>query len=72
MIFLLIIAFLILILMEAPKLIREKSWRELIAYSVLMTLAFIVCTAGLLNIDIPNPVKDSQYFVKSLLHLSYD
>lgn len=72
MIFLLSAAFLILILAEVPGLIREKSWRELAAYSILMALAFLVCAAGILEINIPNPVKDSQFFVKSLLHLSYD
>lgn len=72
MIFLFSAVFLILVLTEVPKLIREKSWRELTAYSVLMALAFLVCAAGILNIEIPNPVKDWQYFVKNLLHLSYD
>ncbi len=72
MIFLFSAAFLILVLMEAPELIREKSWRELTAYSILMALAFLVWCRRVLEIKYPHPVKDSQFFVKSLLHLSYD
>jgi hypothetical protein len=72
MIFLLIAAFIILILIEVPKLVREKSWRELAAYSVLMSIAFVVSLLYTLHIEIPNPVRDTQYLVKSLLHLSYD
>jgi hypothetical protein len=72
MIYLFSAAFLILMLAEIPKLIRNKQWRELIAYSSLMALAYLVGAAGILNINIPNPVRDSQFFIKSLLHLSYD
>lgn len=72
MIGLLIIVFVILIWFEVPKLIRGKNWRELAAYSVLMLLAFTVCITQILNISIPNPVRDTQYLIKNLMHLSYD
>ena len=72
MIFLLVLAYAVLIAFEVPKLVREKSWRELVAYSVLMSLAFALCVLKILNIEVWNPVKTTQYFVKSLWHLSYD
>jgi putative effector of murein hydrolase len=72
MIFLLIAVFIGLILYEAPELIRNKYWRELTVFSFLISLAFVVSFAHVLKIEIPNPARDTQYFVKNLLHLSYD
>ncbi len=72
MIFLLVCAFAFLIWLEVPGMIRKKSWRELIAYSVILSVAFVICVLEILNIQIPNPIKDTQYWVKGLLHLSYD
>lgn len=72
MIVLLVLVYAVLIAFEVPKLVREKSWRELIAYSVLMSLAFALCLLEILDIKVWDPVKDTQYFVKSLWHLSYD
>jgi len=71
MIVLLSAGFVILVLMEGPGLIREKSWRELVAYSVLMSVAFAVSLLHILHIEIPNPVRDTQYLVQGLLRLSY-
>ena len=72
MIFLLILGFIALVLFEVPGLIRKKYWRELVAYSVILSLAFFVFLMMTLKIDIPNPVKETQYWVKGLIHLSYD
>ncbi len=72
MIALLILLFAILIPIDLPGLIRARSWRELTVYSVLITAAFVICLLYILRIPIPNPVRDTQYLVKKLLHLSYD
>jgi hypothetical protein len=72
MIFLLIAAFIGLILFEVPGLIREKSWRELAVYTFLMSIAFMLSLLLTLNINVPNPVRDTQYFVKSLVPFSYE
>ncbi|AHF06467.1 hypothetical protein [Desulfitobacterium metallireducens] len=72
MTFLLIVAFIGLILFEVPGLIRDKSWRELAVYTFLMSIAFMLSLLLTLNITVPNPVRDTQYFVKNLLHLSYE
>ncbi|HEX2927474.1 MAG TPA: hypothetical protein VHP38_14660 [Ruminiclostridium sp.] len=61
-----------LTLIEAPGLIRKKSWRELAVFSVLMVLGFLISLFQTMNIKIPNPVRTTQYIVRSLLHLSYD
>ena len=72
MIFLLIAAFVILILYEVPGLIRNKYWKELAVFSFLIAIAFFISVMGILRIPIPNPVRETQYFVKRLMHLSYD
>jgi putative effector of murein hydrolase len=72
MIYLLIATFICIILYEVPGLIRNKYWRELTVFSFLISIAFLVSLLQILKVEIPNPVKDTQYFVKSLLHLSYD
>ena len=72
MIVLLVAAFVIVIWLEVPGLIKKKYWRELIAYSVLMTLAFVVCLLYALHVNIPNPVKNTQYYIKDLFPFHYD
>lgn len=72
MIFLLIAAFICIILYEVPTLIKNKYWKELAVFSFLISMAFVISLTQILKIEIPNPVKDTQYFVKKLMHLSYD
>lgn len=72
MILLLVGAFIIMILLEVPGLIKKRYYKELAVFSFIMSLAFFIALMQILNIDIPNPVKDTQYFVKKLMHLSYD
>ena len=68
----LVLAFAILVLIEVPKLIKKKHWRELIVFSVILALAFVTSIYQLKDIEIPNPVRDTQYFVKSLFPFGYD
>jgi hypothetical protein len=72
MIFLLIAVFVFIILYEVPQLVRNKYWRELAVFSFLLSMAFFISLMEILKIEIPNPVRDVQYLVKSLMHLSYD
>ena len=76
MIFLLIVVFILIIIYEAPELIRNKYWKELIAFSFLMVIAFVISLLYILHVKVPNPMKDTQYIVrdifKNLFHLSYD
>jgi len=71
MIALLIVAFAVILLIQVPKLIKKKYWRELLVYSVLMTLAFVMCLLYALHVDIQNPVKNTQYYIKDLFPFSY-
>lgn len=51
----LIIAFCGIILFEAPKLIKDKMWGELIAFSGLLLFGMVFSFAAVLNIKMPNP-----------------
>ena len=76
MLVLLVAVFALLVWLELPGLIRSKSWKELAVYSVLMLLAISVSIMYVLDFDLPNPVKNTQYYVKAafeyLFNLSYD
>lgn len=72
MIFLLIAVYTGMILFEIPGLIRNKYWWELVVFSFLISLAFVVSLLLTLNVKIPNPVRGTQYFVRDLLQLRYD
>jgi uncharacterized membrane protein len=71
MIVLLIAVFAGMILIEVPRLAKKKYWRELAVYSLLMALAFAVCLLYTLHVDIPNPVKNTQYYIKNLFPFHY-
>ena len=70
-IFLLIMVFVGIALFEVPGLIKKKHWRELIAFSLFLLLAFILTLLQTIGVKIPSPMKSIQYLVKDLLHLSY-
>ncbi|HHZ16742.1 MAG TPA: hypothetical protein PLJ33_08270 [Peptococcaceae bacterium] len=52
-VFLLIVAFLAMILFEVPGLIRKKYWRELVAFAVLLLIAFIFSFLNVLGVKLP-------------------
>ena len=76
MIVFLIAAFTVILIIEVPAMIKKKQWRELAVYSVLMAIAIVVSVMYVLDLNVPNPVKNSQYTVKALAEylfgLSYD
>lgn len=76
MIVLMLAAFALLIFLEAPGLIKKKQWRELAAYLTLMLIAIVISVLYLKRIEIPNPVKNTQYNIKNifeyLFKISYD
>jgi hypothetical protein len=67
LIFLLIILFLVIILIEIPGLIRQKMWRELIAFAVILLLGFGLSLGQLIGMPLPNPSR----IIAKILHLTY-
>ncbi|MGI5984654.1 MAG: hypothetical protein GXY01_10965 [Clostridiales bacterium] len=72
MIILLISIYAIIVFAEVPGLIKKKSWKELTVFSVITAVAFTISLLHILKVEIPDPAKDTQYFVKSLFPFSYD
>jgi len=72
MIFLLMSVFIIIVLFEAPNLVRNKHWRELVVFSILLLLAFTLALLQTYGVRIPNPGKLIDFLVRDLLHLNYE
>jgi hypothetical protein len=68
---LLIIFFIIIALIEIPKLIKKKYVKEITVSSILIFTAFIFSTLYILDIPIFNPLDLIIYLIRDLLHLSY-
>ena len=71
MIILLIIGFAGIALLDAPKLIRNKNWKEFIVFSKFFVFAFTIAFLQTLGVNIPSPIKGIQYIIKDVLHLNY-
>jgi O-antigen/teichoic acid export membrane protein len=71
MVLLIILFYGIVALFQIPALIKKKHWRELMAFSFFLVLAFVLNLLQALDINIPNPAKGIQYVVEDVLHLKY-
>lgn len=71
MVFLLIVIFVVITLFEVPNLIKNKYWRELKVFSILLLVAFMLSLFYIVDLPIPNPTKWAEYIVKDILHLNY-
>lgn len=65
-IFVLVLLFTGLSLLEIPKLMRKKQWPELIASSVLLSIGFLLSLLQIIGVDVPNPNKGIEYLIKML------
>lgn len=52
---LLVLAFLIMIALEVPGLVKKKAWRELAAFSFFLLLGFGLALPQVLGLEAPNP-----------------
>lgn len=52
---LLVLAFLLIIALEAPGLVKNKAWRELAAFSFFLLLGFALALPQVLGFEVPNP-----------------
>ncbi|SDH89696.1 hypothetical protein SAMN05443529_12170 [Desulfosporosinus hippei DSM 8344] len=71
MLFLIVCAFSGVILFEVPSLIRNKYWRELVVFSALLSISFIIVVLQTLGFQLPSPAKGLDYIVENVLHLNY-
>lgn len=69
--FWIIFIFIVIGLLEVPDLIKNKYWRELKVFFLLLLVAFILSLFYIIDLPIPNPTKWIEYIVKDILHLNY-
>lgn len=68
---LVIITFVIIIIIDVPRLIRNRYQKELIVFSGLMAFAFLISVLRIKGYNLPNPVEGMQYVIKDILHINY-
>lgn len=63
-VFLIILIFAFLALLEIPGLMCKKQWRELAISSVLLGIGFLLSFLQVIGVSIPNPNKGLIYLIK--------
>lgn len=67
----LIFVFITIALLDMPKLIKGKHWRDFIVFLGFFFLAFTISFLMAVGIKLPSPTAWVEYFVKQVLHLNY-
>lgn len=58
--------FIFIIIFEVPLLVKDKMWRELVAFSVLLVGAMALTFAHALRLPMPNPVNAINMIVNPI------
>ncbi|MCL6639187.1 MAG: hypothetical protein K6T80_05845 [Firmicutes bacterium] len=69
MIVLLMLMFAVIILLEAPGLVKKKMWRELAAFSVYLSIGMALSIPQVLGVKLPNPSKAIEALFKPIAEL---
>lgn len=67
MIAVLVFAFALVAAVDMPGLVRDRHWRELLAFGVIMSIAFMLGILVALRIDIPPVNTAITHLVRKLL-----
>ncbi|HHY70359.1 MAG TPA: hypothetical protein GX519_01600 [Thermoanaerobacterales bacterium] len=66
MVYGLILIFIVIVFLEVPGLLREKLWRELIAFSVLLSIGFILSFLQVISVKIPSPNDGIIFLIETI------
>lgn len=69
MIFLLLLVFAGVILIEVPGMVKNKMWRELVVFFIFLALGMALSIPQVLGVRIPNPTKAIEALFKPLSEL---
>lgn len=72
MIIALALVFLFIVIIEAPKLIIKKYWKELIVFLLFLSIAFGLIVLLILDVKVPSPFQPIEYLIDDILGLSWD
>jgi len=59
-----LLAFLLIIAIEAPGLVKKRMWRELIAFAVFLWIGMTLSVLQILDIEVPSPITLIEAFYK--------
>ena len=58
--------FILIALLQIPGLIRQKLWRELAAFSVLLSVGFALSLLLVIGVKIPSPNQGIIFLIKTV------
>ncbi|MDD4570143.1 MAG: hypothetical protein PHE70_08480 [Tepidanaerobacteraceae bacterium] len=71
MVIALILVFILILLLEVPGLLKKKAWKELAAFSVLLTIGFVLGLLQVIGVKIPSPNDGIMLLLKLMLKIDY-
>lgn len=57
--------------MDVPRMVQNRRWRDLIAYSVFFALVLALGILVASGVKVPSPIKAIQAFYRDVLGLSF-
>ena len=60
------LAYVLIVILEVPRLVAQKKWRDLVAFSVLLIPAVIYSYGITLDLNLPNPTDLIIHIFKPL------
>lgn len=58
--------FLVIILLQVPPLVKKGLWKELLVYSVILTLGILYSIGQVYHWPLPNPTKRMEYLFEPI------
>jgi len=59
---------LVIVSLETPQLVKKRLWKELVVFSIILSLGMIYSVGQIYNWSLPNPEKRLEYMVKPFLN----
>ena len=71
MTFFLVAAFIIIGLIDIPRLVQQKWHKELVGLILLLILTLAMSLMYAWGIKVPSPIKGAAFIIRDVLHLGY-
>ncbi|WP_227762189.1 hypothetical protein [Zhaonella formicivorans] len=67
----LVLAFIAMALLEVPRLLKNKSYKELTVFAVFWCFSFTLALLEVLGIRLPNPSKGIEFLVRRVTEIKF-
>ncbi len=71
MIVLILIGIAVVLALDLPELIRQRSLRDTVTFFVLLLAGSVLLFLIVMDIDIPSPIRGFWYLIDKVLNISY-